>query len=182
VTARLAEPSRWLRFGVPFETSTTVQIRPVRYDDTDVVEMTASVQSYYKSIYGTQDEAHVDPAHFEPPDGGFFVAYEDEVPVAMGGWRRLDPHARGVVGERPVEIKRMYVLEHARGRGIARRLLAHLEATAAQAGADWALLETGRPQAAAIRMYRGCGYEDATNFGYYADADGQVSLRKRLTD
>jgi ribosomal protein S18 acetylase RimI-like enzyme len=87
-----------------------------------------------------------------------------------------------VVGERPVEIKRMYVVEHARGRGIARRLLAHLEATAARAGADWALLETGSPQSAAIAMYRGRGYERAANFGYYADADGQVSLRKRLQD
>ena len=167
---------------MPFETSTTVQIRPVRYDHPDVVEMTASVQRFYASIYGTQDEAHVDPAHFEPPEGAFFVAYEGDVPVAMGGWRRLDPRGPGVVGERPVEIKRMYVVEHARGRGIARRLLAHLEATAARAGADWALLETGSPQSAAIAMYRGRGYEDAANFGYYADADGQVSLRKRLQD
>lgn len=165
---------------MPSETSTTVQIRPVRYDHPDVVELTASVQRYYRSIYGSQDEAHVDPDHFEPPEGAFFVAYEGDVPIAMGGWRRLDPHAPGVVGERPVEIKRMYVIERARGRGIARRLLAQLEATAEQAGADWALLETGNPQSAAIRMYRSCGYEDAANFGYYADEEGQVSLRKRL--
>lgn len=167
---------------MPFEISTAVQVRPVRYDHPDVVQLTASVQGYYASIYGTQDEAHVDPAHFEPPEGAFFVAYEDDVPIAMGGWRRIDPDARGVVGERPVEIKRMYVVEHARGRGIARRLLAHLEATAVRAGADWALLETGHPQSAAIGMYRSCGYEDASNFGYYADAEGQVSLRKRLRD
>lgn len=160
--------------------SDTLQIRPVPYDHPDVVDMTAAVQRFYASIYGTQDEAHVDPAHFEPPDGAFFVVYEQDVPVGMGGWRRLDPTARGVVGERPVEIKRMYVADQFRRRGVARMLLSHLESTAARAGADWALLETGNPQSAAKALYRSSGYQDAPNFGYYADEEGQVSLRKRL--
>jgi GNAT superfamily N-acetyltransferase len=157
-----------------------VQIRAVPYDHPDVVDLTATVQRFYIGLYGGPDESPVDPTEFHPPDGAFFVAYDGEVPVAMGGWRFLTPGNRGVTGQRPVEIKRMYVAEPARGRGVARALLAHLEQTAAAAGADWVQLETGRVQVAAVALYRSSGYEDAEKFGHYADEDGQVSLRKRL--
>lgn len=157
-----------------------VKIRAVSYDHPDVVAMTAAVQGFYTGLYGTPDEAPVDPHQFRPPRGAFFVAYEAGAPVAMGGWRRLTPGDRGVTGDAPVEIKRMYVAEHARGRGLARTVLAHLERAAAAAGADWAQLETGSAQAAAVTLYRASGYEDAENFGHYADWASQVSLRKRL--
>jgi ribosomal protein S18 acetylase RimI-like enzyme len=157
-----------------------VQIRAVPYDHPDVVDMTATVQRFYTGLYGGPDESPVDPDEFRPPHGSFFVAYDGAMPVAMGGWRFLRPGDRGVTGRRPVEIKRMYVAEHARGRGVARALLAHLERTAAAAGADWVQLETGRPQLAAVALYRSSGFEDAEKFGHYADEDGQVSLRKRL--
>lgn len=142
--------------------------------------MTATVQHFYACLYGTPDESAVDPDEFRTPHGAFFVAYDGDVPVAMGGWRRLAPGDRGVSGERPVEIKRMYVSEQARGRGLARMMLAHLESSAAAAGADWAQLETGSPQVAAVALYRSCGYEDSPGFGHYADSVTQVALRKRL--
>lgn len=157
-----------------------MQIRAVPYDHPDVVTMTDTVQRFYTGLYGGPDESPVDPGEFRPPNGAFFVAYDGDVPVAMGGWRFLTPGDRGVTGRRPVEIKRMYVAEHARGRGVARALLAHLEQIAGTAGADWVQLETGRPQIAAVALYRSSGYEDAEKFGHYADEDGQVSLRKRL--
>jgi GNAT superfamily N-acetyltransferase len=157
-----------------------VQIHSVPYDHPDVVAMTAAVQDFYAGLYGTPDESPVDPDQFLPPRGAFFVAYEDGAPIAMGGWRRLDRDDRGVTGDAPVEIKRMYVAEHARRRGVGRAVIAHLEHTAAAAGADWAMLETGKVQAAAVELYRSCGYEDADQFGYYADEDGQVCLRRRL--
>lgn len=165
---------------MPTELSGTVEIRALPYDHPDVVAMTATVQSFYASLYGSPDAAPVDPGEFTPPFGAFFVAYDGDVPVAMGGWRRLAPGGRGVTGARPVEIKRMYVPEEHRGRGFARAILGHLEQTAAAAGADWALLETGRPQAGAVALYRSSGYENADNFGHYADEEGQVNLRKRL--
>jgi GNAT superfamily N-acetyltransferase len=156
------------------------QIRAVGYDHPDVVALTATVQAFYASLYGSPDESAVDPDEFRPPHGEFFVAYDGDQPVAMGGWRRLTPGERGVTGEHPVEVKRMYVVDSARRRGLARAMLGHLEARAAAAGADWVQLETGTPQAAAVALYRSAGYEDAPGFGHYADEDGQVALRKRL--
>jgi GNAT superfamily N-acetyltransferase len=74
----------------------------------------------------------------------------------------------------------MFVRPDVRQQGLARRLLAALEATALDAGADWMILETGRPQVAAVRFYRACGYVDIAPFGFYADSPSVVSLGKPL--
>ena len=156
-------------------------IRQVPYGHPDVTRLVEDLQAVYVSIYGGPDGTPVAPGEFAPPGGAFFVAYEGDEPIAIGGWRRLDPATFGVPGEGPVEIKRMYVGERARGRGHARAMLARLEATAAANGADWALLMTGAPQLDAISLYRTSGYEDVPRFGHYACAPNAVHLGKRLT-
>ena len=60
-----------------------------------------------------------DPAYFEPPDGTFLVAFEDDEPIACGGVGRLD--------ETTAELRRMYVLPAQRGRGLGRAILERLE-------------------------------------------------------
>src|SRR5204863_6542250 len=59
------------------------------------------------------------PADFAPPGGSFLVGYDDGEPVCVGGIKRLPDGA--------CEIKRMYVVPGARGRGIAKLLLQALE-------------------------------------------------------
>ena len=155
-------------------------IRQVPYEHPDVARLVEDLQAVYVSIYGEADGTPFEPGEFAAPDGAFFVAYDADEPIAIGGWRRLDPETFGVPGERPVEIKRMYVIERARGRGHARAMLAHLEASAAAQGADWALLMTGQPQLDAITLYRTSGYQDVRRFGHYACAPDAVHLGKRL--
>lgn len=133
--------------------------------------LTAEVQQEYQRRYGGEgDTAPIDAAEFLAPDGYFAVAYEDGVPVAMGGWRRH--------GGTEAEIKRMYVREAARGRGHARVLLTHLEQHAAAAGITRFVLETGLEQPEAIALYRSAGYEDVPAFGFYRDAPLSVHLGK----
>ena len=86
------------------------------------------------------------------------MGYLNGEAVAMGGWRFRTP---GVprVARRPAEIRRMFVRESVRGRGFGRLVLA-ARRSAAAAGADWLLLETGQPQVAAIGPYRSSGYVD----------------------
>jgi putative acetyltransferase len=67
------------------------------------------------------------------------------------------------------ELKRMYVRERWRGRGLARRLLAELERIAAEAGATVLRLETGVHQREAIGLYRSCGFHERGPFGSYRD-------------
>jgi GNAT superfamily N-acetyltransferase len=156
-------------------------VRTSAYDDPHAVALIAQVQAEYVQMYGGPDTAPVDPAEFAAPNGTFLVAYDpDDVPVAMGGWRRHDS-ADTSWASPAAEIKRMYVAPQARGRGLARLVLAELERTAAQDGIHWLLLETGSRQPAAIALYRSAGYADVPPFGHYAETELSVHLGKRLT-
>lgn len=159
--------------------SQELRLRQVPYEDPDVASLEVAAQQFYIQIYGSPDETPFTTADFSPPHGTFFVGYLDEVAVAMGGWRFRTP---GVprVAQRPAEIRRMFVEERVRGRGYGRIVLAALESSAAAAGADWMLLETGRPQVAAIGLYRSGGYVDVERFGYYAASESALNLGRRL--
>jgi ribosomal protein S18 acetylase RimI-like enzyme len=63
----------------------------------------------------------------------------------------------------------MYVVPNARRGGLARLMLAHLEATARTAGADAVLLETGIRQPEAMALYESAGYERIEPFGHYRE-------------
>ena len=154
-------------------------IEAVAYDHADVARLTEQVQSYYGRIYGGPDTTPVDPAEFAPPSGSFFVGYRAGEPVTMGGWRFVRS-ALDIPASRPAEIKRMYVVESARGLGLAREMLRHLEVTASAAGADALVLETGQAQPDAIALYRSSGYTDIPRFGHYRNEPDAVHLGKLL--
>jgi ribosomal protein S18 acetylase RimI-like enzyme len=159
----------------------TLQIREVGYDHPDAVLLIAEVQSEYVRRYGGPDGSPVQPAQFDAPGGLFAVGYRGQLPVAMGGWRLHEPDdpQTGWAGL-AAEIKRMYVVESARGAGFARQMLAFLEQTAEARGARWVLLETGSKQPEAIALYRSAGYQDVPPFGHYADAPLSVHLGKQV--
>ena len=113
---------------------------------------------------------------FDAPGGHFVMAYVDDVPAAMGGWRRGGP-----AGASDAEIKRMFVRPAFARRGLARAVLAELERTAAAAGVTRLVLETGTAQPEAIALYRSAGYVDVPKFGFYAAYDDSVHLGKPLT-
>jgi GNAT superfamily N-acetyltransferase len=158
-----------------------VDLREVGYNHPDVVALVAEVQQEYVRRYGGEDTTPLAPSMFVPPEGRYVLVYLDGEPVAMGGWRRHEAARDGPVpGSRPAEIKRMYVTPRARGRGLARALLADLECSAGEAGCDLMVLETGRVQPEALALYRSAGYVDIAPFGHYTESDLSVHLGKRL--
>ena len=64
----------------------------------------------------------------------------------------------------------MYVAPGARGLGLARRMLARLEESAADVGARVMILETGTAQPEAMALYESSGYVRIESFGHYRDA------------
>jgi GNAT superfamily N-acetyltransferase len=91
-----------------------------------------------------------------PPRGVFIVGFEDEVAVCCGGVKGLPDDT--------CEIKRMFVTPNARGRGVARALLAELERQARALGYAVARLDTGPRQPRAQQMYARAGYQPIENF------------------
>lgn len=155
------------------------RFRLLDYDHADVQALVALVQAEYVRIYGGEDATPMDGGQFSAPAGAFLVGYLGEEPVVMGGWRfRSDVKAPG--GERPAEIKRMFVVDAHRRTGLARAVISELERTATAAGADVMILETGTPQIGAEEFYRSCGYTDTVRFGHYAHESHTVYLGKPL--
>ena len=139
----------------------------------------AEVQAEYVIRYGGTDDTPLDPLMFEPPSGSFFVGYLDERPCVSGAWRAHDD-VEAFGSRRTAEIKRMYVAPAARARGLARVMLAHLEQSAAAAGAEVMILETGTRQPEAIALYESSGYTPIPSFGHYKDSPINRCFAKRL--
>jgi GNAT superfamily N-acetyltransferase len=141
-------------------------------DDSDVLEfrrasaaeppasdLIAAMVAEMVPLYGKIDvpgAPSATPADMGPPGGSFIVGCEDDEPICGGGIKRLPDGA--------CEIKRMYVVPEARGRGVAKALLEALEDEARALGYAVARLDTGPEQPHAVRMYRAAGYADIENF------------------
>lgn len=90
----------------------------------------------------------------------FFVAQLSGAAIGCGGVALFADYA---------EVKRMYVREAARGRGVGKALLAHIAAAARAEGQRLLRLETGTAQTAAISLYERCGFRRCGPFGPYAE-------------
>lgn len=159
-------------------------IEPAPFGHPDVLRLVEEVQAVYVARYGGPDETPLDPAMFEPPAGSFFLGYLGERPVATGAWRRTT--AATVPGLPPgaalAEVKRMYVSPTAQRRGLARRMLAHLESSAAATGVRAMVLETGTAQPEAIALYESSGYAPIAGFGHYRDSPLSRCFGRLLPD
>lgn len=102
----------------------------------------------------------------------FYVAREEGRALGCGGY---DPYAQGIG-----ELKRMFVLESERGKGIGRRMLQQIECEARQEGMDLMQLETGVASEGALALYERAGYRRRGPFGPYKDDPLIVFMEKRL--
>jgi len=100
------------------------------------------------------------------------VAYEDGEPVGCGAIKEF---SEGVA-----EIKRMFVKPEYRGRGIAKSILSELELWASELTFNECILETGKKQPEAIRLYHKSGYETIPNYGQYAGVENSVCMKKSI--
>ena len=113
------------------------------------------------------------PSNSPTPAGGTYViAYEGEKPVGCGALRPLDSAT--------VEVRRMYVLKSTRRAGLARRILAVLQASASRMGYKVMRLETGNRQQPAMALYESFGFERIAPFGEYANDPTSICYEKHV--
>lgn len=108
------------------------------------------------------------------PDANVLVAYDDGIAAGCGCFRDAE-------NENVVEIKRMYVKEGSRGKGIAKSVLMELEAWAREEGKQAAVLETGPNNQEALSLYKQTGYERIDNYGPYVNMKESICIGKDLT-
>jgi GNAT superfamily N-acetyltransferase len=155
--------------GPPVGAAAGLVIQRLPITAPDAVLLVEQVQEEYVARYGGRDESPIDHTEFVAPSGAFFVGDLDGTPVVSGAWRRRgDVDFAGTTST--AEIKRMYVAPAARGLGVARTMLAHLETTAHGAGVAAMILETGLMQPEAIALYESSGYVVIPGFGHYRDS------------
>ena len=102
------------------------------------------------------------------------LAYVEGKPAGCGCFKKFD--------DQTVEIKRMFVADAFRGRGIGAAILQELEDWARLLGQTALVLEYGNRQPEAALLYRKMGFTPIPNYGQYIGMEEtSICLRKTLT-
>lgn len=145
-----------------------IRIRRERPDRREVVVLLDALDRYLASLYAPEDNHILDQQALQAPEVDFLVARQGEQVVGCGAARRM-PGGPDTGGRPYGELKRMVVDPAQRRQGIGAQLIDALERRLAAHGIGLALLETGRDQHAAVRLYERCGYRRRGPFGGYPD-------------
>ena len=155
------------------------QIRRERPDHPQVIALLSELDRYLASLYPPEANHILDVSALLAPEVDFLVAEQNGRIVGCGAARR-HPGEPATDGQAYGEIKRMMTAPSHRGQGVAERLMAALEHGLRAHELTLALLETGRDQHAAIRLYERCGYRPRGPFGGYPDNGLSAFYGKRL--
>ncbi|WP_395242538.1 GNAT family N-acetyltransferase [Agromyces sp. MMS24-K17] len=147
----------------------------VRFVDPDdalakplIADLAREYDERYGDIFGEPASAELErypTAEFAPPFGAFVVLLDAGEPVSGGAFKRYD--------QTTAELKRIWTRADRRGEGLARIVVAELEAEALRRGYTDVYLTTGPRQPEAVRLYLALGYTpqfDPAHYGEVLDA------------
>lgn len=140
-------------------------------EDPDFVSLVKELDAYLRE---TDGEEHVFYAQFNTIGilRHVVVLYKDGLPVACGAIKEWAPET--------MEIKRMYVKPANRGNALASVVLKELEDWARDLGCSRCVLETGKRQTEAIRLYEKNSYRPMANFGQYQGVENSLCFVKEI--
>lgn len=114
---------------------------------------------------GFEEELETLPGKYEEPEGRLFIAYVDDKPSGCIGLRKLD--------DRICEMKRLYLRESARGKGLGNALIEKLIADAREIGYKKMRLDTYPPKMGkAVGLYESHGFRSIEP--YYDNPHGET--------
>jgi len=138
----------------------------------DCQAMIRELDALQESLYSAENNYLDSIDELSKANCYFVAAYLGKELVGCGALKIVD----GEYGE----LKRMYVAEGQRKRGIGRKLLEALEARCASSGIRIVRLETGVLQPEALALYRGNGYKEVGAFGEYSASASNLFMEKLL--
>lgn len=134
-----------------------------------VTQLDAELRDMYAELMDVYDHHNV----IEQIDT-VVIAYLNDEPVGCGCFRPYDDES--------AELKRMFVVKTARGKGISKLILTELENWARELGFKYTILETGTKNIDAHYLYSKSGYQVTPSYGPYADLTDSICMRKRTAD
>jgi GNAT superfamily N-acetyltransferase len=156
------------------ESATNLKLMRTPLDAPVAQSLIVSLNWELELLYPEDGANHFDlsPQDTASGVGAFLVAYTGRLPVWCGAIR--------CIGSARMEVKRMYVVQEFRGKGVGTRLLKALEQEALRMGAQSVVLEAGERQQDAIAFYNKLGYSRTPCFGEYAESPLSVCFGKRI--
>ena len=149
---------------------------PIEHLDPDAPEVQriiAAADDFYRDLYPAESN-HLESSEALKHPGMLFVGCRVDGRLAASGAAKIMTDD-GTYGE----IKRVFVLDEYRGRGLSYRIMDYLEAQLRESGIELFRLETGIHQPAAIGLYRKLGYRERGPFGAYREDPLSVFMEKR---
>jgi len=119
-----------------------------------------------------EDQAAYDQYNKVPDLSTAIIIYDDAKPIAIGCYKQYNNDT--------VEIKRMYVDKHYRGKGISKFVLSELEKWAVENRFKYSILETSIHFDVAKSLYQKCGYVIIPNYDQYEGLQESVCMKKKL--
>jgi putative acetyltransferase len=121
----------------------------------------------YPKTQGKYDVLNIIPDECE-----VVIAYEKEKAIGCACLRTIENDID------KIELKRMFVSNEYRSRGVGRKIISELEKIALEKGKKAIILSTGINQAEAVHLYEKCGYEKTELFGKYIGMDDSICMKK----
>lgn len=141
----------------------------------DARALTDALRAELGALYDDEGAGAFSEDDVRVPRSAFLLARLEGRPVACGA---LCPCEGGPA--HLCEIKRMFVVKDARGKGISRAILWALEEKAASFGYAAVRLETGLRQPEAINLYVKSGYSRIPRYGRYANQPMSACFEKKV--
>lgn len=151
-----------------------MKIEPLNPTNPAARALIDQLDAYQESLYPPESN-HLESAQaLQLPNVLFVGAFLDTTLVGCGAVKMLEDD--GVYGE----IKRVFVREDHRGKGVSKAIMDFLETHLVERGVRVARLETGVRQPEAIGLYESLGYVQRPPFGPYRMDPFSLFMEKRL--
>lgn len=143
-------------------------------DSPEVQALIAASDAYYVDLYPAESNHLETSEDLKKPNVILLGCRIDGELVASGAAKILRDEVDYA------EIKRLFVLDRHRGKGLSNEIMRHLESELQGRGISLFRLETGIKQPEALGLYRKLGYRERAPFGSYVADPFSVFMEKRV--
>lgn len=139
----------------------------------DFIELCHLLDSFLNDLVGGE-ENRVEYIPYNRLDDihDVIIIYDNNAPIACAAFKKYDNEC--------AEVKRVFIKEKYRGKGISKKLMKQLEVSAKEKGYNYFILECGEPLISAMALYRKIGYKVIPNYGQYKNMPDSICMKKEI--